>query len=63
MNLEILEKNLKNTIAAKESYASSLSKSENELVQSITLQFLEINLQELKGILIDVQKIKENQGN
>ena len=61
MNLSTVITNLKNTIAGKENYLadlryqSTLMARAEEIVAKATIKFLEINIDELKRILTDVE--------
>lgn len=61
-----IAENLKNTIAGKEAYMAELQKkhikafdSANAAAISATIEFLKININELKVILFDVEKACE----
>ena len=58
MNIDILVKNLKRTIAGKERYRDSLDTS--VVGHAAVAQFLDTNLTELKAILADVNTIKNS---
>lgn len=61
MNIHTVITNLKNTIAGKENhladlrYQSTLMARAEEIVAKATIKFLEINIDELKRILADVE--------
>jgi hypothetical protein len=67
MNLQTVITNLKNTIAGKEQYLKDIQKERTfvglrdgeDLALSATAKFLEININELKVILFDVEKCCE----
>ena len=66
MNIYTIRDNLKNTIAGKEKYLASLSKNSTRelndgaaMAIEATKSFLEININELKVILFDVEKCCE----
>lgn len=61
MNIQTVANNLRNTIAAKEKYLASLGSTRDmhegaAMAIEATRQFLEININELKVILFDVEK-------
>ena len=66
MNIYTVRDNLKNTIAGKEKYLASLRQGLNAdltdgayMAVQATAQMLEINIDELKRILADVEKCAE----
>lgn len=64
MNIYTVRDNLKNTIAGKEKYLASLANTRDmndgaAMAVEVTRQFLEININELKVILFDVEKCCE----
>ena len=65
MNLSTVAANLRNTIAGKEKmladlrYQSTLMARAEEIVAKATIKFLEINIDELKKILADVEQCVE----
>ena len=66
MNIHTVAENLRKTIAGKEKYLAELNKvnamsvpSGEALALSATYKFLEININELKVILFDVEKCCE----
>jgi len=64
MNLQTVAENLRNTIAGKEKYlaqvdsalAEGVASSQLRIALSTTQEFLQINIDELKRILSDVEK-------
>lgn len=64
MNIHTIAENLRNTIAGKEKYlsqvdsalAEGLASSQLRIALSTTQEFLEINIDELKRILKDVER-------
>jgi hypothetical protein len=61
MNIHTVRDNLKNTIAGKEKYLAELRKKgyDQTGVATTVAEFLEININELKVILFDVEKCCE----
>ena len=67
MNIHTVAQNLKNTIAGKEKYLAEIQKERTfvglrdgeDIALRATAQFLEININELKVILFDVEKCCE----
>ena len=64
MNIQTVADNLRNTIAGKEKYLASLANTRDmndgaAMAVEVTRQFLEININELKVILFDVEKCCE----
>ena len=64
MNIYTVRDNLKNTIAGKEKYLATLTNTRDmndgaAMAVEVTRQFLEININELKVILFDVEKCCE----
>lgn len=64
MNIYTVRDNLKNTIAGKEKYLAELRKKgyDQTGVSTTVAEFLEININELKVILFDVEKCCEQYG-
>jgi hypothetical protein len=67
MNIQTVAANLRNTIAGKENhlddlrYQSTLMAREEEMATKATIKFLEVNIDELKHILQDVEVCCEQQ--
>ena len=61
MNIYTVRDNLKNTIAGKENYLADLGKKgyDQTGVATVVAEFLEININELKRILVDVDRCCE----
>ena len=67
MNIHTVAENLRNTIAGKEEYLEAIQKERTfvglrdgeDIALRTTAQFLEININELKVILFDVEKCCE----
>ncbi len=61
MNIQTVAENLRNTIAGKEKYLADLRKKGHDQtgVATTVAEFLEININELKVILFDVEKCCE----
>ena len=69
MNIQTVAQNLKNTIAGKEKYLADCNKALNVQIDPLdegermalqaTVEFLKININELKVILFDVEKCCE----
>ena len=61
MNIHTVAENLRNTIAGKEKYLADLRKKGHDQtgVATTVAEFLEININELKVILFDVEKCCE----
>jgi hypothetical protein len=61
MNIQTVAENLRNTIAGKERMMAEMLQKQYTLSQgearalSVTMEFLEINIDELKRILVDVE--------
>lgn len=69
MNIQTIRDNLKNTIAGKEIYLANATKirdeqdltPEQDSANYVTIQFLKINIAELKRILADVEQCTYSQ--
>ena len=57
MNIYTLRDNLKTTIAGKEAYLEAFSADDHEykIIRETMIEFIEINLEELRKILTDVE--------
>lgn len=54
MNIQTVAENLRNTIAGKEQMLSSLNS--RRVIDKVAIKYLEVNIDELKRILQDVQQ-------
>lgn len=62
MNIQTVRKNLERTIANKEAFFAELQTNKaNDEVSQVVAQFMQINLDELKRILADVEQCCQTQ--
>lgn len=57
MSIQTLAQNLRNTIAGKETMLASLNS--RRVIDKVAIKYLEVNIDELKRILKDVEQCKQ----
>ena len=57
MNIQTVAENLRNTIAGKEQMLSSLSS--RRVIDKVAIKYLEVNIDELRRILQDVEQCEQ----